>query len=75
MALAYPIDMTLTLTAGKILVYVRDDVRSRIIECENLPSSIYQGLVYWTKIHLPFKITFFSDHFLMKKNMCKYTIN
>ena len=24
---------------GDILVYVRDDIRSRIIECENLPSS------------------------------------
>ena len=24
---------------GGILVYVRDDIRSRIIECENLPSS------------------------------------
>ena len=41
MAIAHPTDMTLTLTVGSILVYVRDDVRSRIIECENLPSSVY----------------------------------
>ena len=29
---------------GGILVYIRDDIRSRIIECENLPSS-FEGLV------------------------------
>ena len=29
---------------GGILVYIRDDIRSRITECENLPSSI-EGLV------------------------------
>ena len=29
---------------GSILVYIRDDIRSRIIECENLPSS-FEGLV------------------------------
>ena len=26
------------------------------------------------KIHLHFKMTFFNDHFLMKKNVCKYII-
>ena len=29
---------------GGIMVYVRDDIRSRIIECENLPST-FKGLV------------------------------
>ena len=29
---------------GGILVYIRDDIRSRITECENLPSS-FEGLV------------------------------
>ena len=29
---------------GGTLVYIRDDIRSRIIECENLPSS-FEGLV------------------------------
>ena len=29
---------------GGILVYICDDIRSRIIECENLPSS-FEGLV------------------------------
>ena len=29
---------------GDILVYVRDDIRSRIIECENLPS-FFEGMV------------------------------
>ena len=29
---------------GGILVYIRDDIRSRIIECENLQSS-FEGLV------------------------------
>ena len=38
--------MTLTLTVGGCLVYVRDDVRSRITEQENLPSLIYQGLFF-----------------------------
>ena len=28
---------------GGILVYIRDDIRSRITECENLPSS-FEGL-------------------------------
>ena len=42
----HPTDMTLTLTVGGILDSVRDDVRSRIIECENLPSKIYRSLVY-----------------------------
>ena len=31
-------------SGGGILVYIRDDIRSRIIECENLPSS-FEGLV------------------------------
>lgn len=29
---------------GGILVYVRDDIRSRVIECENLPS-LFEALV------------------------------
>ena len=29
---------------GGILVYIRDDIMSRIIECENLPS-LFEGLV------------------------------
>ena len=27
------------------------------------------------KIHLHFKMTFFNDPFLIKKNVCKYTIH
>ena len=34
----------MTVTRVGILVYVRYDIRSRIIECENLPSS-FEGLV------------------------------
>ena len=37
--------MTVILTNGDgILVFVRDDIRSRIVECENLPSS-FEGLI------------------------------
>ena len=32
---------------GGILVYIRDDIRSRIIECENLTSS-FEGFCYST---------------------------
>ena len=49
---------------GHILVYVRNYIRSRIIECENLPSS-FEGLVI--ELSFPwvlwiFKNTFFTEH-------------
>ena len=44
MVTTYPTEMTVILTVSDILVYIRDDIRSRIIECENLPNS-FEGLV------------------------------
>ena len=44
--------MTVILTNGDdILVYVRDDIRSRIVECKNLPSS-FEGLIIKLSINL-----------------------
>ena len=44
--------MTVILTnRDDILVYVRDDIRSRIVECKNLPSS-FEGLIIELSINL-----------------------
>ena len=41
--------MTVTLTV--VFVYVRDDIRSRIIEYENLPNT-FEGLVIELSVNL-----------------------
>ena len=63
MVTTYPTEMTVILTVSDILVYIRDDIRSRIIECENLPNS-FEGLVIELSFNLKkwLLICFYNPH-------------